>query len=33
MSLGVVVVILAVAVVASLVFPKKPLHFEGGPDQ
>jgi tellurite resistance protein TerC len=32
-SLGVVVVILAVAVVASLVFPKKPLHFDAGPDQ
>ena len=31
-SLGVIVGILAVAVIASLAFPKKPLHFEGGPD-
>jgi tellurite resistance protein TerC len=31
-SLGVIVVILAVAVIASLVFPKKPLPFEGGQD-
>jgi tellurite resistance protein TerC len=31
-SLGVIVGILAIAVVASLVFPKKPIHFEGGPD-
>ena len=30
-SLGVVVVILAIAVVASLVFPKKPIHFEDEP--
>jgi tellurite resistance protein TerC len=32
-SLGVIVAILAIAVVASLVFPKKPIHFEGGPDR
>jgi tellurite resistance protein TerC len=31
-SLGVIVGILAVAVIASLVFPKKPIHFESGPD-
>jgi tellurite resistance protein TerC len=30
-SLGVIVVVLAVSVIASLVFPKKPLHFEGRP--
>jgi tellurite resistance protein TerC len=32
-SLGVIVVILAIAVVASLAFPKKPLHFDGGSDE
>jgi tellurite resistance protein TerC len=32
-SLGVIVGVLAVAVIASLVFPKQPIHFEGGPDK
>jgi tellurite resistance protein TerC len=30
-SLGVIVLILAASVIASLIFPKKPIHFEGGP--